>query len=197
MTNLIDHNYFRELAEQDPEDVCRQACCQYDPALKAYMLKAWGDEYAIYPEEFRLECVSNRSTRSHDFFYLFLIYYLLKSKNVGIHDEWISEKDIPGGATFFRGPHKIPTRLICRRYGNDIESFKKRCERLGGFPVDMADAAYRFEITPRLPVAVLYWLGDEAFPPEAKILYDRTITEHLPPDIIFALSFEICTRIAS
>lgn len=61
----------------------------------------------------------------------------------------------------------------------------------------MADAAYRFIVTPRIPVAVLYWKGDDEFPPEAKILYDRTITEHLTSDIIFALAVEICARIGS
>ena len=59
----------------------------------------------------------------------------------------------------------------------------------------MADAAYRFSITAHIPVSVLYWIGDEEFPPEAKILYDRTITEHLSLDIVFALATEICTRI--
>ena len=66
-----------------------------------------------------------------------------------------------------------------------------------GVPPDMADAAYIFKITPRIPVAVLYWEGDDEFPPESKILYDKSITEHLASDIIFALAVAICTRIGS
>jgi hypothetical protein len=62
-------------------------------------------------------------------------------------------------------------------------------------PFNMADAAYRFQIAPRIPVAVLYWTGDEDFPAESKILYDRTIAEHLAADIIFALAVVICERI--
>ena len=158
-------------------------------------MAVWGDEYAIYPHESRIDRVARNVLKPHDFFYLFVIYYLLKSKDIEISGEWISEKDMPGGATFFRGPHEIPTRLICRQYKNNIEAFRKKCEQLQGVPMDMADAAYRFEITPRIPVSVLYWAGDDDFPPEAKILYDRTITEHLSTDIIFALAVEICTRI--
>jgi hypothetical protein len=60
----------------------------------------------------------------------------------------------------------------------------------------MADAAYSFEITPRIPVAVQFWNGDDEFPPESKILFDKTITEHLTPDIIFCLAVEICLRIS-
>jgi hypothetical protein len=46
-------------------------------------------------------------------------------------------------------------------------------------------------------VAVLYWAGDDDFPPESKLLYDKTITEHLASDILFALAVEICKKIGS
>ena len=59
----------------------------------------------------------------------------------------------------------------------------------------MADVAYGFNITQRIPVAVLLWEGDEEFPPETKLLFDVTIAEQLPPDVIFSLSVEICRRI--
>jgi len=189
--------YFKELAQQDPNDICRRAGCEYDVKKRVYTLKAWGDEYAIYPHESRFDRIAPDDQSPHDFFYLFMIYYLLKSKDIEISGEWISEKDIPGGATFFRGPHEMPTHLICRQYGNNMEVFRKKCEQLHGLPMDMADAAFRFEITPRIPVSVLYWAGDDDFPPEAKILYDRTITEHLSVDIIFALAVGICSRIGN
>ncbi|MDF1592403.1 MAG: DUF3786 domain-containing protein [Desulfobacterales bacterium] len=162
---------------------------------KFYTLSVWGDEYAISAHESRIYRIAENVQSPHDLFHLFIIYYLLKSKDIEISGEWISEKDIPGGATFFRGPHEIPTRLICRQFNNNVEAFRNKCEQLHGLPMDMADAAYRFEITPRIPVSVLYWAGDDDFPPEAKILYDRTITEHLSTDIIFALAVGICTRI--
>ena len=46
-------------------------------------------------------------------------------------------------------------------------------------------------------MAALYWCGDDEFPAEAKILYDRTITEHLATDIIYALAVGVCRRLAS
>jgi len=126
---------------------------------------------------------------------LFIIYYLLRSKDISISREWISEKDIPGGPTFFRGPHKIPTQIIEKRYENNVKEFKAVCERLDGIPLDMADAAYAFEITPRIPVAVQFWDKDDEFSAEAKLLFDKTIAEQLAPDIVFCLTVEICRRI--
>ena len=195
MTNSINKIHFQELAKQDPVDVCRRALCKYDDVKKFYTLSAWGDEYVIYPHKFKIECISKNHQNPHEYFYLFIIYYLLKSKEIEISKEWISEKDIPGGATFFRGPHEIPTHLISIQYRNDITEFRKICEQFNGISLDMADAAYSFKITPRIPAAVLYWKGDDEFPTETKILYDRTVTKHLTSDIIFALAVEICTRI--
>lgn len=195
MTNSINKIHFQELAKQDPVDVCRRALCNYDDVKKFYTVSVWGDEYAIYPHKFKIECMTKNHQNPHEYFYLFIIYYLLKSKEVEISKDWISEKDIPGGPTFFRGPHEIPAHLISIKYMDDIIGFRKICEKLNGLSLDMADAAYGFKITPRIPAAVLYWKGDNEFPTETKILYDRTVTKHLTPDIIFALSVEICTRI--
>lgn len=195
MTDLIDNIHFQALSQQDPKDVCRRAICGYDDSNGCYRLSVWGDEYRIFPTQSKISCMAKNSHGIHDYFYLFMIHYLLQSKETELSSEWISEKDIPGGTTFFRGPHEIPTKLISLRFDNNIEAFKARCEQLHGIPLTMADAAFRFRITPRIPVAVLYWIGDEDFPAESKILYDRTIADHLASDIIYALAVGICERL--
>lgn len=195
MTNSIDSSYFIELAEKNPEEVCRLALCDYDPIKKGYQISVWGEDYGIYPQESQIIRLQENNPDVGHLLGLFIIYYLLRSKDIRISKEWISEKDIPGGPTFFRGPHKIPTQIIEKRYENNVEEFKEVCEQLNGIPLDMADAAYAFEITPRIPVAVQFWDRDDEFSAEAKILFDRTIAEQLAPDILFCLTVEICRRI--
>ena len=195
MADLIDTIHFQELSKQDPNEVCRRASCTYDDMNELFVLSVWGEEYGIFPKRLKMNCLGNNTQSFHDYFYLFIIHYLLNSKEIVISNEWISEKDIPGGTTFFRGPHEIPTNAISLRFNNNINEFKERCEQLHGIPLNMADASYSFKITPRIPVAVLYWRGDEDFPAEAKILYDRTIAEHLASDIIYALAVGICERL--
>ena len=195
MTDLIDRIYFQELSERKPKDVCRRASCEYDDINDLFILSVWGNEYGIFPNQFKIKCMDNKIQSLHDYFYLFIIHYLLTSKEIEITNEWISEKDIPGGTTFFRGPHQIPTNLISLRFNNNVNEFKERCEQIHGIPLNMADAAYRFKITPRIPVAVLYWRGDDDFPAESKILYDKTIAEHLASDVIYALAVGICERL--
>jgi hypothetical protein len=195
MTDLIDRVYFQELSQQNPIDVCRRASCSYDDTNKFYTVSVWGEVYKIYPHQFRIEYANGGNERFHPYLDLFIVHYLLKAKEIEPANQWISEKDIPGGSTFFRGPHEIPTNIITAQFKCDIEGFKNKCEQLMGSPLRLADAAFSFKIAPRIPVAVLYWAGDDEFPAESKILFDKTIAELLALDIIYALAVGICEKI--
>lgn len=195
MTTYVDHSYFRDLAAAAPAAVCRNNRCRYELSKTSYILRIWGDEYVINWTAKSIDRLTTTTPPAHDYFQLFVIYYLLLPKDITERGEWISEKDLPGGTTFFRGPHLLPTNLISDRFANDLESFATCCKALGGIPLKMADAAFRFQITPDIAVAVLYWAGDAEFPAEAKILYDRAVVDVLPLDIVFALAVQVCARI--
>ncbi|MCF8090953.1 MAG: DUF3786 domain-containing protein [Desulfotignum sp.] len=197
MTDLVDLTYFTQLAEQNPADVCRRALCAYDKTAGTYAVKVWGRQYAVDPGKAKIFCVSPDHEPLHPYFDLFLVHYLLGAQEIQPAGQWISEKDIAGGATFFRGPHEIPTRQITARFDGDIQGFKRLCEQYGGTELDLADAAFSFLITPRVPVAVLFWEGDKEFPAEAKLLYDKTIVRHLASDIVYALAVGVCEQLGS
>ena len=197
MTTLVDPLFFQELAAAAPHDVCRRALCRYDAGNRCYRVSVWGDEYAVCAHESEIRCLENTSGAPHAYRELFIVHYLLHAKAVAPRHVWISEKDIPGGATFFRGPHEIPTHLITRRYGDDIDAFASGCRRLKGEPLDMADAAFVFLAAPRVPLAVLYFRGDDEFAAESRLLFDSSIIDHLAADIVYALAVDACERLCA
>ncbi len=77
-----------------------------------------------------------------------------------------------------------------------MNGFSRKCKELEGSPLKMADQAYTFKIAPRIPLAILLWTGDDEFPAESKMLFDRSITQHLALDIIFSLAVEVCSKLA-
>lgn len=196
MSDLIDKVIFSDLVACDPADVTDRTGCPYDEQTNRYTVQVWGRKFAVDLNAFKVSPLGEGFKTYHDFLYLFILYHLIKSKKTGPSGEWISEKDIPGGAAFFRGPHTIPTDMITGRFKNDLDAFRKKCELLGGKKLDMADAAFAFSIVPSIPVSVLYFLGDEDFPSEAKLLFDRTIGDHQPLDIIFTLAVEVCSIVS-
>lgn len=195
MAEIIDQSYFTALAEADHKTLCRNNRCSYSEKNRCYTVTIWDWQYRICPSESIIEAGSVTTGHPHEYMALFSIYYLLSQNDSPLEGEWISEKDLPGGPTFFRGPHRIPTDLISSQFGNDLKAFSARCEQLGGTRLEMADAAFCLEITPDIPVALLYWTGDEDFPAEAKILYDRSIIGRLSLDILFALAVGVCDRV--
>jgi len=196
MSENIAPFHYEDLAKMDPGEVCHRALCRYDQTEKCYELDVWGDVYRVFPHAGAVRCLSENEHPVDSYFPIFVVHYLLSIGETEIAYQWISEKDIPGGATFFRGPHAVPTERVTNRFQNDIEAFSRRCADLSGAPIDMGDAAFCFDITARIPVVMLYWQGDEDFGPEARILFDRSISQYLALDVIYAMVVEMCARVS-
>lgn len=195
MADYIDDSYWRLLAEADPAVICRQKRCRFFPETGDYQLRLWGLDYRIDRQRREIVTVGN-APAPHPYFNVFIVSYLLLDREIAPVGEWVSEKDFPGGATFFRGPHLLPTALVAERYQDDLAAFSSRCRELGGLELAMADRAFSFTITPDIPVAALYWSGDLDFPAEAKILYDRSLIGVLALDVMYSLAVTICYRLA-
>ncbi len=193
----LDLRFFAQLAERSPGEVCVRALCGWDRARECYALDAWGDSLAVYPKQELIRPAGSDQPSLELGGELAVVFYLLQAKDLPLKGEWVSEKDLPGGEAFFRGPHEIPTGLIANRFGEDLDGFRVACEAQGGTATDLGDVAYVIRVLPRVPVAVLLWGGDDEFGAEAKLLFDRTIGEHLPLDVIFGLATELCSRIAT
>lgn len=123
-----------------------------------------------------------------------LIRYLV-SKGGEPTGEEIAEKDLPGGAMFFRGPHALSLAPVAERYGSDPEAFLARGRELGAEPAPHGDAALRFKPFLKIPVTYVLWKADDEFPASVSVLFDRSITQWFEADMIFILIGEITARI--
>ncbi len=196
MNDLVDTANYEDLKACDPKEVTQRIGCAFDSELNQYVVNIWEYEYVVDLNIFQIHPKGGENLPAyHGFIDLFILYYLMKSKNTQPSGEWVSEKDIPGGAAFFRGPHTLPTSDITNRFEDDLSGFELVCKAAEGLPLELADKAFVFQITPTIPVAVLYWQGDKDFPSEAKLLFDRTIQDHLPLDIIYSLAVGVCYRL--
>ena len=65
---------------------------------------------------------------------------------------------------------------------------------LGGVKEDYGDVSVRFPALPRVPVVMVLWGGDEEFSPRLSVVFDASIDQHLPLDVIYGLVTEICRR---
>jgi hypothetical protein len=111
-----------------------------------------------------------------------LLHYLLMADGSPPADRWLAFRELPDGLFYAQAFAGHAEGLLAEKLGADLARFKRAAEALGGRPLDLADAAYRFQAFPRLAVAALLWAGDEDFPPQARILFDANAGYYLPTE---------------
>jgi len=75
----------------------------------------------------------------------------------------ISPLELPGGATFFRGHHGLPSGPLEERFGRDAAGFLAAGKKLGGETRPDGDAAVALEVFPGLVVEAILWQADDEF----------------------------------
>jgi hypothetical protein len=123
---------------------------------------------------------------------LVTVMYLVNVTEIHpIGKDIVGIKDLKEGH-FFQGPHALKTDPLLKRFGHDLEGFRRAAEYQKGQALDMADAAYRLSPFPRIHLYYLLWMGDEEFKPRLTVLLDRTIEKTLAADAIWALVNRVC-----
>jgi hypothetical protein len=130
---------------------------------------------------------------------LLVLDYLANAQDVPGASRWVTGKDLPSGAFFFRGPHDLPEALVARRFAKSPDEFRAAATLLGGRLVAAeeipGDAAAVFRVLPRVEVAVSLWRADEEFPARATILFDASVPSHLKLDGIFLVALQLVLRL--
>jgi hypothetical protein len=196
---VIDPFRWDKLSELHPTDVCNRTEAIYQPAREGFLLPVYNLRYLILPKEkkiLRMEWNDNPVEESlHPYFSLMVLVYLTEAKDIKPTHTWISEKDLKGGSTFFRGLHRLEVEELIYLFGKDPEAFLQTGKRLGGSEILYGDKGFALEVFPKVPLAYILWKWDAEFPPKVSVLFDSTIEFHLPLDIIWCMVIETSRRL--
>jgi hypothetical protein len=195
----IDPFYWNKLSQLHPTDVCHRTGAIYHTAREGFLLPVYNSRYLVLPKEkeiLRMERNDKPIQEAlHPFFYLMVLVYLTEAKDIKPTHTWISEKDLKGGSTFFRGPHRLEVEELIALFGKDPEAFLKTGRKLGGSEILFGDKGFALEVFPKVPLAFVLWKGDAEFPPKISVLFDSTIEYHLPLDILWCMVAETSRRL--
>jgi hypothetical protein len=195
----IDPFYWDKLSQLHPTDVCNRAEAIYNPAREGFVLPVYNLRYLILPKQRRILRVQWNDQSVEEglppYFCLMVLVYLTEAKDLKPNHSWVSEKDLKGGSTFFRGPHSLWVTELEDLYGKNPPAFLEAGRRLGGSEILYGDKGFALEVFPRIPLAYILWKGDEEFPPRIGVLFDSTIESHLPLDIIWCMVAETSRRL--
>lgn len=126
---------------------------------------------------------------------ILLIRYLAAQPGPSLSGAAITEKELPGGPTFFQGPHELQLGPLIERFGKDSAGFLARARELGGELEGHGDASIRFHPLEGIPVTIILWEADEEFPASVSVLFDKSICEWFELDMVFILVEQLILRI--
>lgn len=111
--------------------------------------------------------------------------------------EWKGLVELPNTVSKIKSMKKHVEAPLIERFSGRTAELLAACETIGARPVSDkgidADVAMLFSPLPRVPVMLLFWDEEpgEGYGAEVKLLFDKTVTDHLDIESIMFLSERI------
>ena len=134
----------------------------------------------LFPE-LKLFNSKNNNTLSTAFEAM-ICYHMATADGSCLTGKWISFAELPDGRFYNQAFQGYTGDKLSALLGNDVESFSSAALSLNGVLLPIGDASFEFKALPKVPLAVVYWKGDEEFPPSCKVLFDASASHYLPTD---------------
>ena len=182
----IPPEYWEELNRQSSEEVCRRSLATHNPET-GYALPFLNDRLHCRPDTRQIHWEGERARSPSFQEALVSLMYLLRTREIPLSGIKVNEKELNGGALFFRGPHALSKETLEEKFARDPQGFLQAGLALGGIATQGGDAAFELRALPRIPLEYIFYAEDDEFPAQLTITFDRTIDRHLPLDVIWAL----------
>ncbi len=124
-----------------------------------------------------------------------LAYYFQKADGSPLTGEWIAFTELPDGQFYTQAFQGYTGRELLKAFGNDVGAFTRAAEKLGGRQEALGDAAFAFRVLPKVELLAVGWQGDEDFPPSYRVLFDASVSHHLPTDACAILGSTLTRRL--
>jgi Domain of unknown function (DUF3786) len=118
---------------------------------------------------------------------ILLLHYINTSDGTPLANEYISFKELREAMLYLPNFEKRAVAPLLGRFGRDPAEIWAGARSIGGSEEALGDFSVKIPAFPRVPVALVFWKGDEEFAPRLTVLFDRTVVRYLPAeDIVLA-----------
>lgn len=189
------HQAFEDMQRLDPYMAALRAACDFRPGAQGgqFELRYFGNDYIVqFPRSAVLDTAGNEpdvTTR------LILLHYLVRADGALLADQWAAYRELPDGRIYDLAFQRRGGLRLARVYGADAQAFRVASQTLGGERLTFGDAAYLFHMLPRVPMAVVLYLGDEEFGPAVNVLFDASAGHYLPAEDLAVLGSVLAGRL--
>ena len=125
---------------------------------------------------------------------LIILHYLVTATGAPPRGELVAFKDLPEGNVYHPTFYKRTVKLLLKKFGASPAKFAEAAVKIGGVKAQMGDAAVTVQALPKVAVTWILWRGDDEFPAEGSVLFDRGISDYLPTEDIAVLCQNIALK---
>lgn len=117
-----------------------------------------------------------------------LLWYCKES--AAFQNQWMPFRNLKDASPFGPAFQRTVTDVFARTFSGHLPELKKACQSLGGHRLPHSDAGYQIEAFSCIPVQFLFWDGDEEFPAQANILFDRGSVDFIHVESLVSIASE-------
>ncbi len=168
----VSQEIWKDLADRDPQEIVARCGVRFEGG--AYQLAFLDRILVVDPVRRQLQIAGAPQAEPGFRPCLTALLYLVKI-DPALLGPGISPLELPGGATFFRGHHGIPSSPLEERFGRDLAAFVAAGKKLNCEVRSAGDASIALRVFPGLEVEVILWQADDEFPAQVSF----TLPAHL------------------
>jgi Domain of unknown function (DUF3786) len=124
-----------------------------------------------------------------------ILHYMLAREIPSPTRQWISYREIPGAGFYFGAFLKRAVEPLKKAFGGNITGFTSAARKLMATEIDNGDAGVEIRVLPAVSLQLIIWSGDDEFPPEANILFEKNIGQILSPEDVAWLAGMVVYRL--
>lgn len=191
---LLRQQWRSKIASMDPSSLAKKLPCLTSADDGLHILY-WGKDHVI-SNTGAVFAVGNPRPISWTDEMNILTHLWYAKENAKLSGQWVPFYDLTGaspyGPAFLRG-NLLPLAKSFHGHGAKL---RKALQTLDGIDLHMADVGYEISAFPYIPVRILFWDGDEEFPSQVNLLFDRSATEFIHVESIVTIASSLQNRLS-
>ena len=104
--------------------------------------------------------------------------------------EWLPFEQLKDARAFGPAFQKGNLAPFAATFDGHAGELKQALLQMGGLPLSTGDVGYQIHVFPCIPMRVLFWDGDEEFPAQCNLLFDRSATDFIHVESIVSIASE-------
>lgn len=180
--------------DMDQEDLIRRFALEHDE--QSMYIVYYNEKYCLNRKNgmITLEKEPDRRLSFNTLMSIYNLFYYSKPY-ARVRGEFVPFRQVKRAAPFDPAFKRTVVDVLAKKFNGHAELLEKACVSLQGRPLRQGDVGYSLNAFSCVPVAVVFWDGDDEFDAQANILFDADITDFIHEETVCCVGSDLVRRL--